>query len=736
MNRKLRLIFLALALALVFGSALPVFAHSELLRSIPEANAALDRSPAQVELFFSEALEPAFSSIAVLDSNGLPVDNGDSRVDPLDPTHLTISLRSLRDGVYTVSWKALSAVDGHLTTGAFPFAVGNVDAAALAAAEQASRQVKVSIAEIATKWLTYIAAAALTGGALFVLVVWQPVYRREERNADSDDPMDEVWRWLASIALAVLIAANIVALLVQAGQASGSEIAAPWSNAVSSVLFNTRFGVLLIARLACAFAVAALLPSAQTARDRWIAFALSLLILLTIGLSSHAAAEPQPFLPVAADWIHLVAASVWVGGLTHFVAGMWAARQFEPKFRTSLAAGLIPRFSALALTSVGALVLTGLYASVLRLGSWEALNNSIYGRTLIVKLIIVLPMVALGAVNLLGITPAMKKAALDPNGLPDPSGLVRRFRNIMTSEVTLGAALLLSVGVLTSLPPARAAASTPVIAASQEVDDLKISLDITPGRVGLNTFTLTLTSGGQPVFSTKEVLLRFTPASGKLPPSEANLSAQGGGRYSIKGSYLSLPDTWQVQAVVRREGKFDAYANFDLAVGASASGQSYPWHRVAGGLLLLTALAFLFALSNLSQTQRQLIGLGIVPALAMALVSVVVFYRAPTVEQGAEIVNPIPPNADSVATGSALFQTNCVPCHGVTGKGDGPVGLTLSPRPADLSQHAVPGVHTDGQLYLWISDGFPGSVMPAFRGALSEEERWHLVNFMRTLAPK
>jgi mono/diheme cytochrome c family protein len=65
------------------------------------------------------------------------------------------------------------------------------------------------------------------------------------------------------------------------------------------------------------------------------------------------------------------------------------------------------------------------------------------------------------------------------------------------------------------------------------------------------------------------------------------------------------------------------------------------------------------------------------------------------------------------------------------------VGLTLNPRPADLSIHATPGVHTDGQLYLWITNGFPGSpVMPAFKDSLDNEERWHLVNFIRTLAPR
>ena len=79
---------------------------------------------------------------------------------------------------------------------------------------------------------------------------------------------------------------------------------------------------------------------------------------------------------------------------------------------------------------------------------------------------------------------------------------------------------------------------------------------------------------------------------------------------------------------------------------------------------------------------------------------------------------------------------SCAPCHGTGGKGDGPAGLALNPRPADLTQHAIPGVHTDAQLFEWITNGFPGSRMPAFKAALSDTDRWNLVNFIRTLAPK
>lgn len=731
---KLRFFAFTLTLTLTLTLALPVFAHAELVNSSPEANAALDRAPAQIELLFSEALEPSFSEIQVLDSNGIRVDSADSRLDSADPARLLVSVRSLPDGVYTVAWKVLSAVDGHVTEGAFPFAVGKVDAAALTAAGQASRQVSISVGEIVAKWLMYLSAAALTGGALFVSLVWRPAYQQVKN--DKTDPNRSLWQKLASLSLALILVANIVGLLVQAGQAAGSEVAAPWNVAVNSVLFTTRYGVLWIARAALALAIAGVLPIAKTNRDRWIAFAISLLLLLTISLGSHAAADADPLLPIVADWVHLVAASAWVGGLTHFVAGMWSARSLDSKLRTQLTARLLPRFSAVALISVGVLVLTGLYAGVLRVGSFEALNNSFYGRVLIVKLILILPMIAIGAVNLLAITPAMKKPDLTGLREGDLSGLALadRFRKIITSEITLGVTLFLSVALLTSVPPARVAVAASGFTASTNVDDLSLTLNIDPARIGINNFSLTVKANGQPVNDAKEVLLRFAPISGKLPPSEMQLAAKGDGQYTVRASNLNLPDQWQVQAIMRRENKFDVYANFEVDTRPASAVQSYPWNRVAGGLLLLAALAYIFAFSGLPGKRTQYVWLGIVPGVALALVSVAVFYRPAPPEQ-VGLVNSIPPNADSVAEGKQYYTTLCVPCHGETGKGDGPVGLTLNPRPADLSLHAVPGVHTDGKLFEWISDGYPGSVMPAFGQALTEEQRWHIVNYLRTLAP-
>jgi mono/diheme cytochrome c family protein len=100
--------------------------------------------------------------------------------------------------------------------------------------------------------------------------------------------------------------------------------------------------------------------------------------------------------------------------------------------------------------------------------------------------------------------------------------------------------------------------------------------------------------------------------------------------------------------------------------------------------------------------------------------------------------NPIPADATSLAQGKELFAAACLPCHGPMGKGDGPVSGTLERngvpvRPGDLSNTRL-WEQTDGTLFWKISEG--RSPMPSFQEGFSEEQRWQIVNFVRTLAPR
>ena len=95
--------------------------------------------------------------------------------------------------------------------------------------------------------------------------------------------------------------------------------------------------------------------------------------------------------------------------------------------------------------------------------------------------------------------------------------------------------------------------------------------------------------------------------------------------------------------------------------------------------------------------------------------------------------NPIAATPDSVRRGGDLFEIYCTPCHGPSGKGDGLVAPKFVPA-ADLTNPALQKERTDGYWQSYLSVG--GAVMPSYGEALTAEERWHVVNFLRTLAAK
>jgi mono/diheme cytochrome c family protein len=97
---------------------------------------------------------------------------------------------------------------------------------------------------------------------------------------------------------------------------------------------------------------------------------------------------------------------------------------------------------------------------------------------------------------------------------------------------------------------------------------------------------------------------------------------------------------------------------------------------------------------------------------------------------GADLMNPIPPDEASVNLGRVLYAINCAMCHGQQGRGDGAVAPVYLPQPADLTDARVQDL-TDGDLFLRITNGI--TTMPAFRNQLEADERWHIVNYMRTL---
>ena len=166
------------------------------------------------------------------------------RVDPSDPKRMTVSLRSLNEGVYTVTWKALSSIDGHQTVGTFPFAVGNANTTAVQAIPQSSTA-SLPFTSLLSKFLLLASLAILVGQRLFIALVWDPALRSNQTEISKP----AVWTMLYRIGLIGVLLSIGLGILSQAGQSTGSELSFPWNLETGQILTETRLGVIWLLRL-------------------------------------------------------------------------------------------------------------------------------------------------------------------------------------------------------------------------------------------------------------------------------------------------------------------------------------------------------------------------------------------------------------------------------------------------------------------------------------------------------
>jgi putative copper resistance protein D len=103
----------------------------------------------------------------------------------------------------------------------------------------------------------------------------------------------------------------------------------------------------------------------------------------------------------------------------------------------------------------------------------------------------------------------------------------------------------------------------------------------------------------------------------------------------------------------------------------------------------------------------------------------------------AALKNPVPANAASVSAGRALYNKNCRHCHGLRGKGDGPLA-PKNPKPSDLTDAKWDHGSSDGEIYTLILNGAPApmSEMKGMKGTLTATQIWQVVNYIRSIGPQ
>jgi copper transport protein len=296
----------------------------------------------------------------------------------------------------------------------------------------------------------------------------------------------------------------------------------------------------------------------------------ALVLPVTISLNSHAAAgEELTVLATAADWIHTVGAGFWLGGLALFTlvlrAGLVSA---DPEERSRLLARVLPRFSLLAIASVSAVTLTGLFQGALLVGNVEDTFESGFGQSLVAKTLILAPMLGLGALHLFRVSPAFRRIVAQAGRLVMRPPVEALFRRTLPLEAALGLALLLATGFLTdTAPPDRAAAAPQAaFAETRTANDLDVRLTVDPARPGRNLISIYLTDRRGVRENVVDVRVRFVFLDEPLGESEVTAEPAPDSTYRVDGLQLSLPGRWHLLVIVQREGVEDARPEFEVPV--------------------------------------------------------------------------------------------------------------------------------------------------------------------------
>ena len=528
-SRRWRLAGATAVVCLLAGPALPwtaggqVTAHSQLVASSPGAGTIVAESPAEIRLVFSEPLEAQFSSLDLVAGDGAVVLSRAGEIDPEDPYALVASDLDLADGIYQVNWRTLSAADGHTAEGFFSFAVGPLIGTLIGTVPGASgmTHTETDPARVAGRWLTYIGLLLALGIAVFHRVVIR------------SGPMPRSLVRLLGAGLGISALATLGLATAAASEAGG----------MIDYLVGSRNGVLQLARAAFAGAGAMALLVVPPRLAGIVAAATGLAgVALLVG-AGHATALPGP-VPFLGQVVHVVGAAVWIGGIVGLLAllvrpGLLDDRDRRPAMRTFL-----PRFSALALVSIGLVAMTGVYAAWIQTGTLVTVETE-YGRTLLLKSAFALGALGLGGLNF-----------LDGGRM---RGWLNGMRSRLTLEAMLVAVVLLLTGALAITPPTeevRGVAIEPVPDAFGEVTP-DIDLQIVPGRPGVNRFVV-LTSEALAAGSTSlELILDRldTGDSTRIPlsiPGMAGMDHEG-----MPGMYLVNDDglvEWVADAVVLQPG--------------------------------------------------------------------------------------------------------------------------------------------------------------------------------------
>lgn len=531
------LLVLVLGGLLVLLGAQSASAHAQLLSTTPEDGAVLAEAPSEVVLRFNEAVQLLDGATRLFPGDETPIVLDAHVVD----TEVFASLPDgLADGRYALSYRIVSA-DGHPVSGAISFTVGDATDAAPAPQipDETTQETQLAVDALTT--LQYLGLLTFAGLMFFIRIVLRSTSRISDRT-----------RGVVLTSGIIAVAASVLLIPVSALNVAGGAL---WSIFTPTAWMPGVLWPPVVTAAVVLFGLGiSYFMGSHRSGARMLSTFVSLAALCSPVLVGHSQLVEPRALVIAADIGHLVAGGFWIGGvvglllfLTESRSRARAATDADPL----LALGVVQRFSSYALWAVLLLAISGTVMGIMIVGTFESLLTTAYGLTLLLKLSIVVPVIAIAAYNRKRLLPAILSR-------PENRLRWRTLHRTLAYEAALLVAVLAITGSLTNQSPhhvhhdvgSSATTAAQTVDLDGEAQQLTVHGTLAPTLTGVNELAFTLRYQGEAV-TPESVSVRARLPEQDLGPFQSVPELDSTtGEYTASLS-LPTPGEWQIQILAR-----------------------------------------------------------------------------------------------------------------------------------------------------------------------------------------
>ena len=501
--------------------AIPAAAHPFTLEAYPNPGSSAPPGITEVWVRYSEEVVVEFSSLKVFDDTGQQIDHRDTAYHT-DDMSLVVTTPPLTDGVYTLSSKVLSAVDGHLVPDTVIFAVGSAIPPGINGTDNFEA---VAWPEAAASFPGLVGQSIVVGSALAVILVWRRLHILNI-SSETDSTHYRRLESLVGAALIAVFASNIMLLVIQTIRLEG----------FSFEIFQTTWGMVWIVRLAITVSMIGLWFVIERGHRQvaWYAMlALGLVLLWTSSQTGHGAATGE-WIPLVLDFIHNLVAAVWIGGLIYALMILLPTLREHPD-RHGMILRTIPRLSTIFVLCLGIVIVTGPLLMWSLDSDIERISGSLYGQLIMVKLALAGAMVGLAGYTQVSVIRQARQALAGMRKMPYA---YNRLRHSLRYEAILGVALLATVAVLVNgaLPAGYGPGTSGDTATSEFVGlemtqysaDTRFDIQIYPYTTGYNGIAVRASNlDGTPAAEQTGISVKISNPERNIFPVRVEMSPDG-----------------------------------------------------------------------------------------------------------------------------------------------------------------------------------------------------------------